>query len=564
MKIKVIFAAIAVFALIIVVFYREADGVDPVKAADLVLQNGTIYTANDAQWTVEAVAVSGDKIIFVGSKKDVAAYINESTNVVDLGGNTAFPGLTDAHVHIKWIGQRELGLNLQGIDDLRETVNKIKEYVENTPEGEWVVGVGWIEKKWFENRFLNKDDLDPFSPNHPVVANRAGEHSIVANSKAMEIAGITRDTPDPDGGQILKDENGELTGMFVDNAMALIRDHIPEPSRQQDKRSLQAGFDFMSRMGWTQVQQAGGTFADIDIIKEIHSEGNLKTSIYYAMNMGEEARKLLDQGPEISTDRMIDIKGIKYFADGALGSRGAALLEPYEDAEGKGLQLINHDEALPVYIEALQKGIQIETHAIGDYANRFVLDLYEEAYNAVPKDQRVDLDPRWRIEHAQIIHPDDQKRYKELDIIAVVEASTVKGDLYFAPDRIGTERLKTAYLWKSLIDQGIRFSAGTDAPVEVGDPRVEFFSLVQRTDFNGFYTYDWHLEEKLSHEQALKTMTLWAAHAAFQDDIRGSIEVGKKADFSVFDKDWMTIEPIEIMDSETVMTIVDGKVAYER
>jgi hypothetical protein len=267
-------------------------------------------------------------------------------------------------------------------------------------------------------------------------------------------------------------------------------------------------------MGWAQVQQAGGTYADIDIIREIHNEGNLKTRLYYSVLMGEEARKLLDRGPEISADNMIDIKGIKYFADGALGSRGAALLEPYDDAEGKGLQLINREETLPVFIEALKKGVQIETHAIGDYANRFVLDLYEEAFNAVPVSERVDADPRWRIEHAQVTHPDDQKRYRELDIIAVVEASTVKGDLYFAPDRIGSERLEYSYLWKSLIDQGIRFTAGTDA--------------------------------------------------AFQEDIRGTIEVGKKADFSIFDKDWMQIEPIEIMDSETVMTIVDGKVTYQR
>ena len=555
---------LVVAAVIYIAFsYREADGVDQVKA-DMVLQNGPIYTANDAQWTAEAVAVKDDEIIFVGSSPDVGNYIGENTKMIDLGGNMVLPGLTDAHVHIKWIGQRELGLNLQGIDDLGETVAKIKEYVEKTPEGEWVVGVGWIEKKWKEGRFLNKDDLDPFSANTPVVANRAGEHSIVANSKAMEIAGITRETPNPDGGQIIKDENGDLTGMFVDNAMALIRDHIPAANRAKDKRSLQAGFDFVSRMGWAQVQQAGGSYADIDIIKEIHKEGNLKTRIYYAMTKGEEAAKLLERGPEISEDRMIDIKGIKYFADGALGSRGAALLDPYEDADGKGLQLIDREKALPVYIEALKKGIQIETHAIGDYANRFVLDLYEEAFNAVPVAERAEPDPRWRIEHAQIIHPDDQKRYKDLDIIAVVEASTVKGDLYFAPDRIGSKRLEYAYLWKSLIDQGIRFSAGTDAPVEVGDPRVEFFSLVQRTDFNGFYTDDWHVEEKLSHEQALKTMTLWAARAAFQEDIRGSIEVGKKADFSIFDKDWMQIDPIEIMDSETVMTIVDGKVTYER
>ncbi len=563
MRNSVIFTLIAAAAIYITFSCRQAEDIDPV-AADMVIQNTTIYTANDAQWTAEAVAVTADKIVFVGSNADAAAYIGENTVVHDMTGNTVYPGLTDAHVHLKWIGQRELGLNLQGIDDLSETVAKIKAYADNVPDGEWVVAVGWIEKKWKEGRFLHKDDIDPFSANKPVVANRAGEHSILANSKAMEIAGITRDTPDPDGGQILHDEDGEPTGMFIDNAMDLIRRHIPAPSRAQDKRSLQAGVDFMSRMGWAQVQQAGGNYADIELLKEMQAEGTLKIRIYYSVLWGEEAHKLLERGPELSPDNMVDVKGIKYFADGALGSRGAALLEPYQDAEGKGLQLIDRDEALPVMINALKKGVQIETHAIGDYANRLVLDLYEEAFNAVPAEERVDADPRWRIEHAQIIHPDDQKRYKDLDIIAVVEASTVKGDLYFAPDRIGSERLGYAYLWKSLIDQGIRFSAGTDAPVEVGDPRVEFFSLVQRTDFNGFYTDDWHVEEKLSHEQALKTMTLWAAHAAFQDDIRGTIEVGKKADFSIFDKDWMQIEPIEIMHSETIMTIVDGKVTYQR
>ena len=563
MKNTISFAIVIAFGIYIIFFFRDADGVDTV-AADMVIQNATIYTANEDQRTAEAVAVKDDKIIFVGSNVEVGLYIGEDTNVLDMSGNMVLPGLTDAHVHIKWIGERELGLNLQGIDDLGETVAKIRQRVEATPEGEWVVGVGWIEKKWAENRFLHKDDLDPFSPNHPVVANRAGEHSIIANTKAMEIAGITADTPDPDGGQIVRDENGELTGMFVDNAMNLIRDHIPTPTRAQDKRSLQAGFDFMARMGWAQVQQAGGFYSEFDIMKEMHAEGTLKTRMYYSTWAGEETAKLLQRGPEISPDNMLDLMMIKYQADGALGSRGAAMLEPYDDADTKGLQLIDHDEALPVLIEALKQGIQVEIHAIGDYTNRFVLDLYEEAFNAVPLADRANADPRWRIEHAQIIHPDDQKRYKELDIIAVVEASTVKGDLYFAGDRIGSERLKNAYLWKSLIDQGIRFSAGTDAPVEVGDPRVEFFSLIARTDFNGFYTDDWNIDERLSRDQALKTMTLWAAQAAYQEEIRGTIEVGKKADFSIFDKDWMTIEPIEIMDSETVMTIVDGKVTYER
>ena len=563
MKNNLIYILVAAAVIYILFFYRDGDIAEQVQA-DMILQNGTIYTANDAQWTAAAVAIKGDEIIFVGSVADAQNFIGENTNIFDLGGDTVFPGLTDAHTHIKWVGQRELGLNLQNIDDLGETVEAIRLYAENIAEGDWITGKGWIEQKWTDQRFLNKSDVDYFSKNKPLVVTRGGEHSILANSKAMEIAGITRDTPDPVGGSILKDENGEPSGMFIDNAMALIRNHIPAPTREEEKKSLQAGLDFMSRMGWTQVQEAGGDYADVELLKEIHAEGKLKTRLYYFMLSGEEGAKLLERGAEYSEDNMLDIAGIKYFGDGGLGSRGAALLEPYDDENTSGLVLIDGDKALDVYIEALKKGIQIETHAIGDYTNRFVLDLYEEAFKAVPEAERVNENPRWRIEHAQIIHPDDQIRYKELGIIAAVEASTVKADLYFAPARIGSERLKTAYLWKTLIDQGIHVTAGTDAPVEVGDPRVEFFSLVARTDFNGFYTDDWNIDEKVDHKTALKMMTINAAYAAFQEDIRGSIEVGKKADFSIFDKDWMTIEPSEIMDSEAVMTIVGGRVTYSR
>lgn len=574
MKNIIIILVIAV-ASYIVFINRETDvvkSVSPVNSesstipikASLVIHNTTIYTANDQQRTAEAVAVKDDRIIFVGSNDEVRSYIGKNTSFLDMIGNTVYPGFNDAHVHLKWIGERELGLNLQGLDDLKSVVNKIKAYADNIEDGNWVTGRGWIEKKWPENRFLHKSDVDWFSANKPLLVSRAGEHSILANTKAMQIAGINRDTPDPQGGQILHDKDGEPSGIFIDNAMALIRKHIPPPTREMDKKSLQAGLDFMSRMGWTQVQEAGGSFADIEILKEIHEQGNLKSRIYYSVISGQEGARLIDKGIEISPDNMIIVRGIKYLADGALGSRGAALLDPYDDADTKGLLLINRETTLPVFIDALKNGVQIETHAIGDYANRFVLDLYAEAFNAVPISERKIADPRWRIEHAQITHPDEQQRFSDLGVIAVVEASTVKGDLYFAPARIGSERLKYAYRWKSLIDKGVMLTAGTDAPVEVGDPRVEFFSLVQRTDFNGFSSEDWHVEEKVSHDQALKIMTINAAYAAFQEDMRGSIEVGKKADFSIFDKDFMTIKPIEIMDSKTVMTIVDGKVTYKR
>ncbi|MCC3859580.1 amidohydrolase [Pseudemcibacter aquimaris] len=535
------------------------------KDADMVIYNTKIYTVNKEQPTAEAVVVKDSKIVHVGSNASIQDYMCGSAALYNLEGRYVYPGFTDAHVHVKNIGRREYLLNLQGIDDLQTMIDKTREYAAGVKDGEWLQGGRWIEKKWPEKRFPTRHDIDPFTKNKPVYLKRAAGHSILTNSKGLEIAGITRDTPDPDGGHIVKDENGEPTGMLVDNAMELIERHIPEASYEQEKAYIQAGIDFMTRMGWTQIQEAGGSYADVEIIKDIHSEGKLGTRMYYAMWMGEEGNRLIREGRQISEDNMIDIAGIKYMADGALGSRGAAMLEPYsDDPHNHGLVLMKRETSVPVLIEALKKGIQIETHAIGDAANRDVLNFYEEAFNAVPPEERHFADPRWRIEHAQIIHPDDQQRFIDLGVIMAIEPSTVKGDLYFAIDRIQSNRLNYAYLWKSMMEKGAVVAAGTDAPVEIGDPRIEFYSLIQRTDWNGYHNKDWHVEERITREAALEMLTLTNAYAARQEDIRGSIEVGKLADFTIFDRDIMEGAPIKVMDATNVMTVVGGKITYQK
>lgn len=555
---KIFFAAVAATILMAVSANAAC------KDADMVLYNTKIYTVNDDQPMAEAVAIKDGKIIYVGSNDGVEDYLCGNAALHNMEGRYVYPGFTDAHAHVKSIGRREMLLNLQGIDDLQTMIDKTREYAADIADDKWLEGHGWIEKKWPEERFPTRHDIDAFTQNKPVYLKRAAGHSILTNTRGLEIAGITRDTPDPDGGQIVKDENGEPTGMMIDNAMDLIFEHMPPVSKEDDKAFIQTGLDFMARLGWTQIQEAGGSYADLELLKEIHSEGNLSSRVYYAMLMGEEAYELVRRGVEISDDNMIDVAGIKYMADGALGSRGAAMLEEYDDAQTKGLVLIKREEALPVMIDALKKGIQIETHAIGDAANRNVLDLYEEAFNAVPPEERVHVDPRWRVEHAQVIHPDDQQRFIDLGVIMAIEPSTVKGDLYFAIDRIGSERLEYAYLWKTMMDKGAIVAAGTDAPVEVGDPRIEFYSLIQRTDYNGYHNKDWHVEERITREEALKMLTLTNAYAARQENIRGSIEVGKFADFTIFDADIMEIAPIKIIDAENVMTIVGGKITYQK
>lgn len=549
--------------ILLAILFTSCSENQSCKSADVVLINSTIYTLNDSAPNAQAVAFLGDTLVFVGSNALSKEYQCNDAKVIDLKGSYVYPGFVDSHAHLKGIGHRENSLNLQGIDSLKEMLTTVEIFSNGIQPGEWVVGRGWIEKVWPEKRFPTRYELDRFSSDKPVILERADGHAVVVNSLALELAGISSESNDPHGGRIEKDKNGEPTGMLIDKATSLVEKLIPKTTKQEDKRDLKAGIDSNVSLGWTQVQIAGGTFSDIEILEEIKKEGNLLQRVYFAVSAGKPAETLLKLGPKLDPENMLTVRGIKLYADGALGSRGAALLEKYEDQDTTGLLIFTKEETLPVLEEALKKGIQIQTHAIGDKGNRITLDWYQEAFNSIVDEERKVIDPRWRIEHSQIITKEDQIRFRDMEIIASMQPSHAIGDLHFAPSRLGMQRVGNGYVWRNLIDLGVVVAGGSDAPVEIGDPRIEFYAAIARKDLDGFYDRGWHLEQAVTREEALKMFTIWPAFAAFQEDINGTIEVGKLADLTIFSKDIMKVPEEEILEAQVIMTIVNGKIVFE-
>ena len=531
--------------------------------ADLILHRGNIYTGQTDQSFIGSIASKGAKITYVGKVLSDAEIACSDAEVINLNGKYVFPGFTDAHGHLKGIGYRELTLNLQGISSLNETLQVVRSYISTKEVGEWVIGRGWIDKVWPEKRFPSRWDIDSFSPDNPVILERADGHAVVVNSVVLELAGIDKSTQDPQGGFIEKDQTGEPTGLLVDMAMNLIADLIPKLSRDNDKEAFLEGINRNVSLGWTQIHIPGGTFDDISILNEIKSENNLLQRVYFMVSDGEPADRLLESGPIIDPEHFLTVRAIKMYADGALGSRGAALLEKYSDYDGKGVFIFLEDETKPRLSKALIKGIQIGTHAIGDHGNRVVLDWYEEAFTQAKKNNELFKSPRWRIEHSQNIKPEDQRRFVELSVIPSMQPSHAIGDLHFAVDRLGLERIDNAYAWRNLIDQGLIIAGGTDAPVEIGDPRIEFYAAVTRKDVDGYHGEGWNLHQRLSRLEALKMFTIWPAIASFEENIKGTIEVGKLADFSIFDQDLMSIPELAILESKNILTVVGGRVVYQ-
>ena len=534
-------------------------------SADMVIHNTKIYTANDAQWTAEATAILGDKIVFVGTNADVVSYMCGDAKIIDMAGKYVYAGFTDSHQHVEGVGERPKTLSLFGIATLKETVAAIEAFAEKVPANEWVQGRGWIEREWTdEERFLTKHDVDAFTADKPLFMPRADGVSALVNSKAMELAGITKDSPDPTGGKFERDADGTPNGYILATAMAVFRDIIPAKTREYKKQSLIQGMFENAKLGWANTQDAGMPYANIELMKEIHSEGNMTTRIYAAANVAEAAI-MLKRGRETTSDNMFDVRGIKVYIDGTLGSRGAALLENYSDADHNGfMNRTTKEELDPILRAALRQGIQIQTHVIGDRAVRALLDWYDEAFNAVPKSEWAVADPRWRLEHAQVIPFQDQERLVSLGVLPSMQPSHGIGDLNFAPDRLGAERLAYAYPWQQLVDRGLMILGGSDAPVEMGDPRIEFYAAITRKRLDGTSGEGWHPELAVNRDTALKMFTIWPAFGAFQEGIRGSVEVGKYADFTVFDKDWLTVSEADILTSENLMTIVGGKITYQK
>ncbi len=548
--------------------------------ATLVLRNANIYTVDDKTPHAEAVAVTGDTITFVGSNADILRYIGPNTKLLDLRGATVLPGLTDAHYHFMGVGQRELSFNLEGTASLDDLLTRVKDRVAQHKPGEWIVGRGWIETFWTPPVFPSRWDLDKVAPNNPVLLGRADGHGAVVNSAALKLAGIDGKTPDPFGGKLLRAKEGvgavpagvaanEPNGMLLDHARGLIRvsdDNAADPEKvvlAADQRSIS--------LGWCQVQDPGGSWRDVELYRRLYREGKLKVRIYKAISgPGAEADRLIQLGPSVGEfGHRLTVRSIKVVSDGALGSRGAALLAPYSDLpETSGFLLVREEELRPMLVAALKAGIQVETHAIGDKANRFMLDEYERAFNAVPKAQRKEADPRWRDEHTQIVTLADLPRFAQLGVIPSMQPSHAIGDLFFAARRLGLERLKGGYAWQTLIKSGMPVAGGSDAPVERGEPMIEFYAAVARLPLparmQGYTPAPevWHPEEAMTREQALKAFTLWPAYAAFEEKLKGSIAPGKLADFTVLSADIMKIAAPEILNTRNLFTIINGEVVY--
>jgi predicted amidohydrolase YtcJ len=539
-------------------------GMARAEDVDLLLTNGNIYTVTEKQPKAEAVAVKANRIVFVGSNDDAKRF--HAAKIVDFHGGTVVPGFTDSHCHIFGIGEREMRFNMEGINSLEDFLARVKERVDKTSPGKWIAGRGWIETFWKPPQFPTRQDLDKIAPNNPVFLTRADGHASIANSAALKIAGIDGNTPDPFGGQILK-KNGEPNGMLLDHAQDLVEKSIPKATQAEREEALLRGIEREIKLGWCEFQNAGSHKEDIDVIQKAFQAGKIKSRFVNAVyGPGQDAQNFLREGPTINAfDYHFTQRTIKVLFDGALGSRGAALLKPYSDAPETSGLLREKPEALrPMFEDALRRGIQVETHALGDRANRLILDLYEQAFKAVPADERKIRKPRWRIEHAQIVDSDDIPRFAKLGVIASMQPSHAISDLFFAPARLGMDRLVGAYAWQSFLKSDCIIAGGSDAPVERGEPMIEFYAAVARKSIKGKSGEGWHPEQAVSRADALKMFTIWPAYAAFEEKDKGSIEVGKLADFTVLSRDIMKIPEAEILETQNEMTVIGGEIIYSR
>ncbi len=524
-----------------------------------VFTNGTIYTglidpATGALVTVEGIVVGADGRILATIPPMSADWGEDSEiNLVDLGGAFLYPGFTDAHVHLAGVGERELTLNLEGTASVDELVTRVEVELDGKPEGSVLVGRGWIETGWPEGRMPLASDLDPVSGTHKVMLIRSDGHALVANSAALAAAGVTDQTPDPAGGKIEREEQGKATGILIDNAMALVQPLIAELDDAAVSLALETGAKLYASRGWTGGHNMSVTAREAPLMAALDGEGRLPLRLYNAF---DSSAFEIAQTRRHETDTITN-RAVKLYMDGALGSRGAQLLEPYADRpDTSGLSLLDDDGLAALMAQAKAANVQLAIHAIGDLANRRILEAFEAG--------GYDTSLRWRIEHAQVIHPDDLARVASGGLIASMQPSHAIGDLFFAPARLGLDRLRGAYAWATLLDLGTVIAGGSDAPVEVGSPTIEFYAAVARKDLKGFSGEGWHPEEAVSRARALALFTSGPAFASFREDDLGTIEPGKLADFTVFDRDLMTVPEGDILKAEPVMTVIGGEVVWRR
>jgi predicted amidohydrolase YtcJ len=540
------------------------------QPADLVLRNGRIVTLDERTPTAEAIASRDGRIVAVGSNAEIARLVGPSTQVIDLAGQFAMPGFIEGHGHFAGIGAGKLGLELMNTKSWDEIVHMVAEAVERAKPGQWIVGRGWHQEKWTSTPqpnvegFPTRASLDKVSPNNPVILTHASGHASFANAKAMELSKLTAATANPNGGEILKDKDGTPTGLLRETASGLIRRGVGEPSptaeeaEARERKILELADREVISKGITSFQDAGSSFDTVNRIKRAIDENQMHVRLWVMIRGGNAAS--LKAGRVIGYgNNMLTVRAIKITADGALGSRGAWLLEPYADkADSTGLATVPVERMTPMAQEALEAGYQVCIHAIGDRANREVLNIYEAAFK---KNNRNGRDLRWRVEHAQHLSAADIPRFGQLGVIASMQGVHCTSDAPWVEPRLGARRAEEgAYVWQKLMKSGAVVTNGTDAPVEDVDPIASYYATVTRKASDGKVFYG---DQKMTRLEALKSYTLSNAFAAFEEDVKGSLVVGKLADITVLTKDITTVPDDEIRQAKVAYTIVGGKVVYK-
>ncbi len=525
-----------------------------------IVSNATIYTADPNTPKIEAFAYQGDRFIDVGAAASLIEKYPGAANV-DLDGATVVPGIIDAHGHLLGLGQSLLNVDLRGTKSVDEIIAKLKVRAESLPEGQWLLGRGWDQNDWDVIKLPSAADLDTAFPDRPVWLERIDSHAGWANSKAMQVS--TQDLSgdwQPSGGEIRRDSNSLPTGIFIDNASDLIQSQVPAETDEQLLNALKVAMNKTASVGLTAMHDAGTSLRVWRLLEQLKQQNQLNVRVYAMADGAKEMFDYLcDNGTQIDESALLTARSIKLYSDGALGSRGAALLSDYSDDAGNVGLLIESEDTLTKHAsKATNCGLQVNVHAIGDRGNRVTLNVLEAASNGTQNPGR------HRIEHSQVVAIEDFQRFKDLQLIASVQPTHATSDMYWAEDRVGNERIKGAYAWQKFADLGVPLALGSDFPVEKPEPLLGFYAAIARQDVKGWPEGGWYPQEGLSREQALHGFTLGAAYSAFQEQQLGSISAGKFADFVVLSKNIMTVPEKEILNTEVLATYINGKAVYSR
>jgi len=529
--------------------------------ADLIAFNGRIHTVDDSIPNATALVVSGGRVLYVGDSAGAMAFRTDETQLADLQGNTVIPGMVDAHAHLAGLGAALRNVDLVGTASYEEVIARVVERARGVPAGTWIIGRGWDQNDWPDTRFPTHAELSRAVPDHPVVLTRVDGHATLVNAAAIREANLTNGTADPSGGRIERLPDGSLSGVLVDRAMGLVGRAIPPTSAEELRASVLAAVAEANRWGLIGVHDAGVGRRVIDVYEALAAEGRYDLRNYVMISSDDSTlAHYFARGPQSALhDGRLWIRAIKISADGALGSRGAALHAPYSDEPShSGLLLVPPERVKDVAVRALQNGFQLNVHAIGDRGNTVVLDAFEQALAEVPTQ-----DHRFRVEHAQILTPDDIPRFAQLRVIPSMQASHQTSDMYWAERRVGPERIRGAYAWRALLNTGVVIPNGSDFPVEQVNPLISFHAAVTRQDAKNWPDGGWYPEQTMTREEALKSMTIWPAHAAFQDSLMGALSPGKYADFVVLDRDIMSVPDTAILGTRVLATYLGGRAVYQ-